>query len=385
MVNQKDNKNKNPLVSICATFFNSGRYIHRALDSCLNQTYKNIEVVIVDDASTDNSEKVLREYAGRDSRIKYFRNDKRIGLAESELQMFKLAKGDFSMMLGADDWLARHYIENGVATFLKHPDAAGVVPDLTTLFEYGDNDVFTFGGRQHFSPGTRSAGWFIRRMYRPMHLFVSGFALVRSKDLVSALDYYVKNYYHSPSKSLPEELRGFFRRAFGMDAMTFPEILTRYKNFVFDGSLNYIKISHSSNQPFDLKEDSLSEISKKFYYYLLIYKYIYKFKWPRFYPGMKIFVGAQTLSLVFINFFRYGLRPSFLNFSESKKYIRGFFSEFSIFEIVTVVMYSVPRVVSRCFDFAIRKFIKKDEQKIGEFPVFTQENFLDSERRFKVD
>ena len=235
---------KNPLVTICTTFWNAERFIHRALDSCLNQTYKNIEIVVVDDASTDGSKRVIGEYMARDSRIRYFRNDKRIGVSESFLRMAERATGDLAMVMGADDWLARDYIENGVRSFLEYPDIAGVIPDLTSLFEH-ENDVFTFGNRAHFSSKTHSAEWFIKRIYgSKMHLYISGYALVRAKDLVGAMDYYVKNYYRNPSKSVPEELRSFFRRAYGIDSMLFPEILTRYKSFVFNSSMNYIKIKY---------------------------------------------------------------------------------------------------------------------------------------------
>ncbi|MDP3052548.1 MAG: glycosyltransferase family 2 protein [bacterium] len=385
----KSASDKNPLVSICTTFFNAGRYIHRVIESCLNQTYKNIEIVIVDDASTDDSERVVREYMARDSRVKYFRNDKRANVlnskgfvAEGFLKMSKLAKGDFAMMMGADDWLARDYIENGVRAFLRHPDIAGVVPDLTALFEHGDNGIFTFDCREHFSPGTRSAEWFIRRIYRPTHLYISGFALVRSKDFVSAMEYFVENYYHNPSKSVPEELREFFRRAFGIDSVLFTEVLTRYKSFIFDNSLNYIKIAHSDNSYIPLKQNSLSEVFKKSYYYFLIYKYIYKLKWPRFYPKMKIFMGAQVLSASFIGFFQCGFRLSFLNIKESKKLIYDFFGELSFFEITMAVIYSVSMTLGRCFDFVVRKFTKTN---VGKSFVFTQENFLDSEGRFKAN
>ena len=378
-------KTEIPLVSICTTFFNAGRYIHRTLDSCLNQTYKNIEVVVVDDASTDDSEKIVKEYTTCDSRVKYFRNDKRIGLAESEIKMFRLAKGEFSMMLGADDWIASDYIKNGVNSFLKHPNAAGIVPDLITLFEYGDNDVFTFESRKHFPSGIHSDSWFVKRMYKPKHLYISALAMVRSKDLADAFDYYIKNYYQRNSDSLPEELRGFFKRAFGMDVMTFMKILTEYKTFIFDGSLNYIKITHSQNQTFDIKRDSLFEIFKKSYYYFLIYKYIYEPKWPKFYRGMKIFVGAQTLSTALIGFFRHKFSLSFLNISESKKIISDFFHEYSLFEVLISAIYSIPMTIWRSLGFIKRKLIKNKHRYEREKSLaFVKENFLTSDGRFRI-
>lgn len=375
--------NKNPLVSICVTFFSAERYIHRVIDSCLNQTYKNIEIVIVDDASIDGSEKVIKEYAARDSRIKYFKNTKRIGLALSLAKMFKFANGDFVMMIGADDWLARNYIENGARSFLEHPDAAGIMPKLVSLCEI-DNDKFKFLNETSLLLKTYSTEWFVKRMYKPIHLYISALALIRKKDAVSAMDYFLKNYCYNQSTSISEELRNFFWSGFGVDAMLFLEILTRYKNFVFDNSLNYMKVAHGENLQFNLKQGSISEIFKNSYYYLLTFKYIYKLKWVRFYYGMKIFLGAETLSSAFICFFRYGFHSSLLNIKENKKIIYEFFNEFSFFEIMTVITYSILRTIYRCFDFIMRRFAEKNEYKIKKSFIFTQENFLDSEGRFKL-
>ena len=112
-------KNNDPLVSICVTFFNAGGLIRRILDSSLNQTYRNIEVVIVDDVSTDDSEKIISEYVARDKRVRYFRNTERIFIIKSLLKILELARGKFVIWPGADDWLSRDFIANGVRDFLK--------------------------------------------------------------------------------------------------------------------------------------------------------------------------------------------------------------------------------------------------------------------------
>lgn len=379
-------ENKNPLVSVCTTFFNAERYIYRLLESCLNQTYKNIEVVVVDDESTDNSEMVLREYAARDSRISYYRNSKRVGLAESELQMFRSAKGDFAMMMGADDWLAKDYIEKAIKTFLGHPDAAGVVPKLISLVEKEDG-TFRFLNNaldKFIPPKTYSTKWFIENTYKPKGLFISALALVRTKDWVSAMDYYVENFYYNPPESAPDDLRRLFKMAWAIDVVMFLKILTRYKNFVFDSSLSYIKISLSGGQAnnLDFKRNLLSEIFKESYYQFFINAYVYKFIWRKFYRGMKIFCGAQMLSTALIYFLRYIFSPNFLNFRESKKYINIFFNDFSFFEVVVAVICFVLMFIRRFFGFVKRKVFKKDNGAVENSLIFVRENFLGSDRRF---
>jgi glycosyltransferase involved in cell wall biosynthesis len=308
---------ENPLVSICITFFGAEKYIRRVLYSCLNQTYRNIEVVIVDDVSIDGSEEIIKEYAKRDPRIKYFRNTERerfmLGLAKA----FKLAKGDFVMFIGADDWLSRDYIENGVRSFKEHPDAAGIVPRMIGLFEV-DSNKFKFRNEifGNFSPPKiYSAEWFAKRAYKGIDANVGALALTRKEDAVSAADYFIENYYNNPSDSIPEELKKSFLRGFSSDAMSFLEILTRYKSFVFDSSLNHFHTTGGQTQHFEGIEgrESLSEIFKQAHYYTIIFKYIYEPRWTRFYRKMKIFLASEALSSVFIYFLRSGLRPYFLN------------------------------------------------------------------------
>ena len=128
----------NPLVSICITFFNAEKFIKRALDSSLGQTYKNIEVVLLDDDSSDKSREIAMDYAARDPRVKYFRNKERTGTLNSLIKTVDLAKGDFVFWPGVDDWLSRDFAEKGVRHFLENPDIAGVAPNLITLEARGD-------------------------------------------------------------------------------------------------------------------------------------------------------------------------------------------------------------------------------------------------------
>ena len=63
---------KSDLISIIVPVYNSELYINRCLDSLLKQTYKNIEIIIVDDGSKDNSLQLIKDYANKDSRIKVY-------------------------------------------------------------------------------------------------------------------------------------------------------------------------------------------------------------------------------------------------------------------------------------------------------------------------
>ena len=97
--------NETPKVSVVIPVYNTVDYLARCLDSVLEQTYENIEVVIVDDGSTDGSSSVLTEYAARDSRIVLIRQSNS-GEIASRRRGIERAKGVFLFFLDSDDYLA---------------------------------------------------------------------------------------------------------------------------------------------------------------------------------------------------------------------------------------------------------------------------------------
>jgi len=95
---------KKPLVSIMMPAYNAGKYIRRAIQSVLAQTYENWELIIVDDCSTDNTYEIAASY--KDPRIRIFRNDVNIGPGPSRNEAIKYSRGEWLAYLDADDiWL----------------------------------------------------------------------------------------------------------------------------------------------------------------------------------------------------------------------------------------------------------------------------------------
>lgn len=91
-----------PKVSIIIPLFNSEEYISRTLESCLAQTYQNIEIIIVDDGSTDKSLEVVKRYEKQDSRIKVY-TQINSGASVARNKAFSFSSGDFIQYLDADD------------------------------------------------------------------------------------------------------------------------------------------------------------------------------------------------------------------------------------------------------------------------------------------
>lgn len=92
-----------PLVSIITPSYNSKDFIGETIESVLNQTYKNWEMLIIDDCSTDKSPKIIEEYLKIDSRIKYLKNEKNSGPATSRNLGLNNSKGEYIAFLDSDD------------------------------------------------------------------------------------------------------------------------------------------------------------------------------------------------------------------------------------------------------------------------------------------
>ena len=83
------------LISIVLPVYNGEKYLRESIDSVLAQTYKNWELLIVDDCSTDSSAAIAKEYASKDRRIYYYRNENNLRLPRNLNKGFRLAKGDY--------------------------------------------------------------------------------------------------------------------------------------------------------------------------------------------------------------------------------------------------------------------------------------------------
>ena len=94
---------KNPKISVIMAVYNEEKYIREAIESILNQTFKDFEFIIVDDGSTDRTLEILKKYAKKDSRIKILRNEKNLGLTKSLNKALKVAKGEYIARIDAGD------------------------------------------------------------------------------------------------------------------------------------------------------------------------------------------------------------------------------------------------------------------------------------------
>lgn len=95
--------NSKPLVSVILPTYNRARLLPRAIDSVLNQTYKNLELIIIDDGSTDNTDEIVSRYQASDSRVRYLKNSRNSGAPVSRNRGIKAAEGEYIAFQDSDD------------------------------------------------------------------------------------------------------------------------------------------------------------------------------------------------------------------------------------------------------------------------------------------
>ena len=97
-------------VSIIVPIYNVEQYLAKCIESLIQQTYKNIEILLVNDGSKDNSEKIMQQYAEKDERIVCL-NKVNGGLSDARNYGLKYATGEYCLFIDSDDWLAVHAVE----------------------------------------------------------------------------------------------------------------------------------------------------------------------------------------------------------------------------------------------------------------------------------
>lgn len=132
----KSSSKAQPLITVAICTYNAERYLRETLDSVFHQTYENIEIVVVDDGSTDGTRTILEEAKALDNRVKVF-NERHEGLATSRTKSFKYASGEWIAIIDADDLCYPNRIEIQLETSYKYPNADLIFCDTDYIDERG--------------------------------------------------------------------------------------------------------------------------------------------------------------------------------------------------------------------------------------------------------
>lgn len=113
------NEDKTPLVSVVVPFYNVENYVEQCLRSIMNQTYKNLEIICVDDCGQDKSASIVKEISKEDSRIKIIKHKKNKGLGGARTTGLNKAEGEYLLFIDSDDWIESDCVDTIVEIMNK--------------------------------------------------------------------------------------------------------------------------------------------------------------------------------------------------------------------------------------------------------------------------
>lgn len=143
---------ENELISVIVPVYNVEPYLKECLDSIINQTYKNLEIILIDDGSLDNCGKICDEYAKKDNRIKVIHKENG-GLSSARNAGLDIAEGEYISFIDSDDYVAENFIETlyklcvendcdiSECDFLKFENDVVIQEKITEIQCYTSNEV----------------------------------------------------------------------------------------------------------------------------------------------------------------------------------------------------------------------------------------------------
>ena len=205
------------LISIIIPIYNTDQYLRQCLDSIINQSYKNFEVLLINDGSVDDSADICKEYVERDSRFRYFEKENR-GVSSARNLGLKNANGDYITFIDSDDWVDSNYLEVLKYT-LEENDSDVAVASLRTLAEDGVFYIKTVNSRkaEMLDFGTLSRNDFLE-IYPKLINLVQDFHCVAFKLFKRNL---VKDLFFDESLKYAEDMDFFYRLYLRMNRIAY--------------------------------------------------------------------------------------------------------------------------------------------------------------------
>lgn len=339
--------NKNPLVSICLPLYNGIPLVSRALQSCINQTYENLEIVVVDDASTDDTISIVKEFMAKSPKIKLFQNEKNLGgAAKNFLKSYEMASGYFVNHMGHDDWLEPNYIEEKVKVFIENPEILIVSNCFSSYHVSNDNDEPKFISKLCKRPGLYKSSDIYKRFYKEPGL-IGMSSMIRRED---ALKYYMMDI---PNKYgyLPH-----YERSMVIDNLLMLRILASagrdaHKMYYTDKS-SYNALEHPTNISKTygwLKVGNIDDVLKFNHIDLIGYDYFFRTYDKEDLLQYRLFMGYKTLGDIIFLYLKGGRNLS-------RKVFKFYFSDYTILEKLLLALMTPFYILKRGTEWIGRYF-----------------------------
>ena len=243
------------LLSVLMPVFNSEQFVAEAINSILNQTFTDFEFLILDDASTDKSFKIIKDFEKKDSRIKVFKNEKNLGVVESRNKLINLSKGKYIAWLDSDDIAIENRFEKQIKFLEEHSEIGMVGTDALIIDENSKKiGIWTFETDPQklkielfFHSPFLSSSVMIRKNCLPQNFYDSRFPVSEDFDLYSKISE------HSETANIPEFLVKYRINSKGLTKNN----MTRMEHL----SVQIIK-EHAERLGIKLEEDTVKDLRK---------------------------------------------------------------------------------------------------------------------------
>lgn len=153
-----------PKLSIIIPVYNSEKYLTRCLNSVINQSYKNIEIIIINDASTDNSQNIINTYKEKDARIISLINKKNRSHAFSRNTGLDISTGDFITFVDSDDWIENNMYEEMMEVLIKNN--ADIIECNAKIIQNNSTNLFIKSLKADFKKNNIQIDKYILNLYK---------------------------------------------------------------------------------------------------------------------------------------------------------------------------------------------------------------------------
>ena len=157
-----------PRVSIGIPVYNGENYLELAINSLLQQSFQDFEIIISDNASTDRTQKICQDFQSRDRRIRYYRNTTNMGAAYNYKKVFQLARGNFFKWMAHDDRCSSNYLEECVKVLDSNPTIVMCFPRVS-LIDEDDNLLPLIEENTYLTPKGRLISTNLQRNFTSSH------------------------------------------------------------------------------------------------------------------------------------------------------------------------------------------------------------------------
>lgn len=231
-----------PEVSVIIPVYNAEKYIKRTIDSVLNQTYNDFEIIVIDDGSTDNSKKILDEYKDK---VRYFYQNNS-GVSSARNNAIKLSSGKYIALLDQDDLWYPQKLEIQINYLKEHPDTALLYSDCNYIDE---NDNINF---RLFEKNKSYQGNVFKELI--IDNFIPIPTVLIKKEVLEKVGLFLENY------TFAEEHELYIRIAKDHKIGYIDEPLAGYR--VHDSNLSK-QIDRSIKEDISVKEDVLAKYASE--------------------------------------------------------------------------------------------------------------------------